>query len=380
MNAINAEPSVAEHALIWQGHIDGYDAEIWPNIGAQRAQVEQALVAEGVSLPLPHRSEWGREFGGPDSLFIALRGADGKYRFGFTVDVSRSRALPGHLLLRVKRFGATADAAAAAAGLRALHRYVQEQPRILRVYFEIFTRNHDLRLELAQLANELGYTQSPNASSYKNTVVVDLTPEESEIFAAFDRSARRNVKAPGKKGFETTAITDTVYVDRMHELMEETLARTGGQYEKMAWAQLIDFSSQHPELARVVGTFLPESSEPEALVSFAWGAFHGDHATHTNAASTRAIKSNVALSYAVSWDLICWAKRNGASWFDFGGVTQGSLEDTDSLGGISDFKRFFSKDVVTVGDEWILEPHPLRARLAKMVSSAARQTRKVING
>ena len=66
-----------------------------------------------------------------------------------------------------------------------------------------------------------------------------------------------------------------------------------------------------------------------------------------------------------------WAKRGGARFFDFGGVTAGSLASDDPLGGISDFKRYFTETLVQVGAEWSYEPRPGRAQAARMVKSAS---------
>src|SRR5262249_5348396 len=41
--------------------------------------------------------------------------------------------------------------------------------------------------------------------------------------------------------------------------------------------------------------------------------------------------------------------------------------------GISDFKRFFSRHMVTVGEEWVLEPHPLRTRMDRAISTLAKR-------
>ena len=69
-----------------------------------------------------------------------------------------------------------------------------------------------------------------------------------------------------------------------------------------------------------------------------------------------------------------WAKRVGAEWFDFGGITPGTQADpTDPLGGISDFKRYFGTDVVTVGEEWVFVPRPVRAAIAGMVAKLGRR-------
>ena len=67
-----------------------------------------------------------------------------------------------------------------------------------------------------------------------------------------------------------------------------------------------------------------------------------------------------------------WAKSQGVTWFDFGGITVGTQGDPDDpLGGISDFKRYFSRDVVEVGEERVFEPRRLRAGLARGIGTGA---------
>jgi lipid II:glycine glycyltransferase (peptidoglycan interpeptide bridge formation enzyme) len=70
--------------------------------------------------------------------------------------------------------------------------------------------------------------------------------------------------------------------------------------------------------------------------------------------------------------MIRWAKATGAEWFDMGGVTLEEGEET-ALEGISRFKRYFSREVVEVGAEWALEPAPVKARIARMISHNARR-------
>ena len=77
-------------------------------------------------------------------------------------------------------------------------------------------------------------------------------------------------------------------------------------------------------------------------------------------------------THVLAWELIRWAKRHGASFFDLGGVTPSTHTGPDPFQGISAFKRFFSKTEVTLGDEWVLEPSPLKAGLARVVTSVAR--------
>ena len=71
------------------------------------------------------------------------------------------------------------------------------------------------------------------------------------------------------------------------------------------------------------------------------------------------------LLYAPLWELIRWARAGGARWFDFGGITLTDPDASDPLQGISDFKRFFCRDVAKVGGEWRLDPPSLAGRAWK---------------
>jgi lipid II:glycine glycyltransferase (peptidoglycan interpeptide bridge formation enzyme) len=75
--------------------------------------------------------------------------------------------------------------------------------------------------------------------------------------------------------------------------------------------------------------------------------------------------------------LIAWSKRLGARWFDFGGVPLPTEknESDQPLSGITDFKRFFCDQITEVGEDWILEPRPIRALIARAVRTAATQAR-----
>ena len=116
-----------------------------------------------------------------------------------------------------------------------------------------------------------------------------------------------------------------------------------------------------------MGLFRTDQSGPQGLLAFAWGCFHGDHAHYSTAASTRATDLRVPMAYSLAWELMQWARAQGAAAFDFGGISVGTHGDDDPLGGISDFKRYFQGATVRVGEEWILEPSPAAARLSRML-------------
>lgn len=351
---------------------ENFTAEIFHDVGPERERFEEELLNSGVALPLPHRCAWARSTRSARSWFIGTRDGKGKCSCGFAVEVTKSRALPGYLLLRAERFGPALTNEARDVALRALADYTRQHRRILRVSLRVFSRDAEVRNAIARVITGLGFRPQPASHSYTGTVVIDLTPDESEIFSSLHKTARQNIRALSKKGYTVRCITDPVYAKRMDDLTQETMARNKGKYRKQDWAGRIELSNQYPALSRLVGAFQPGIVGPESLVAFVWGCGHGDHAAYTAAASTRAIDSNVSLTYAPVWNLICWAKRNGGSWFDFGGITSEALGHYDPLRGVSDFKRYFSGQVVTVSAEWTLEPHPLPARLANGVASLRR--------
>ncbi|MBD0320265.1 MAG: GNAT family N-acetyltransferase [Gemmatimonadetes bacterium] len=241
-------------------------------------------------------------------------------------------------------------------------------PRTLRLNLEILDRDPAARARIAAVLAERGFTRSDPPNVYVDTLVMDLTPDEDALFSALHRSARRNVREAEKQGLELRPISDPALADRLDALLEETMARTGGRYVPQDWAGRMKLAAERPELARLVGLFIKDATGPESLLAFAFGCAHGDHGQYSDAASTRATDVRVSLAYPLLWDIILWAKRGGMSWFDLGGVTRGNLGDeADPLGGISDFKRFFTRELATVGEDWVLESSSIRARLARAV-------------
>jgi hypothetical protein len=131
------------------------------------------------------------------------------------------------------------------------------------------------------------------------------------------------------------------------------------------WPAVLAATRADPGLSRVVGLFRTDVEGDAALLAYTWGRHHGDHAEYHVGASTRDPAIRTPLAYPLMWELITWARRTGARWFDLGGVTAGGGDDP--LGGISDFKRYFSERVEEVGEEWELEPHAARAALARAI-------------
>lgn len=340
---------------------------------------ERALAAVGHPLPLEHRSNW-EEMRDPDtSWFLQLHDPAGGCVLGCAVDVARSRALPGHQILRVPKFGTAAAAGALPSAVRELATIARHQSKVLRLHLEVFSREPEVHDAVAAACTEAGFEPVRPPRNYEETAIIDLTPDLDDIFDGLHSTGRRHVRAVNKNPVELRLVDQPAYAARLAELLEETLERTGGTAEDRDWARIMEFCQRHPRDARLVGLYHRERSGPASLLAYALGYNQGDHVQYSTAASTRDAGVKMPLAYSIAWDLVKWAKGLGVGWFDFGGITRGSHDDPDDArGGISDFKRYFTRDVVRVGSEWVLDPNPSRARFARLIGTAAATARRFL--
>lgn len=333
-------------------------------LGPERALWEWRILACGLHLPMADHAEWARVTG-LSTWFLGVEGIDGECLGGCAIQVHPSRALSGYRILRVERFGGSVAAAAWEPTLLALATVGERTPRILRLYVELFALEAGKLPALSLGARRAGLLPSPHPRCYGTTALVDLTPAISAVFEGFHKTARQNIRAAGKYPVKVSSIDDQRLVPRMNELLRETLARTGGGFESQPWSEILEFSRVRPDRSRVVGLFRTDKGDPNLLLAFAWGRFHGDHVQYATAASTRSADLKVPMAYPLAWDLIQWAHQQAARHFDFGGLSEGSHGSADPLGGISDFKRYFKGEPARVGDEWMLEPSRVAAGIAR---------------
>ena len=346
--------------------------------GTAREAAEQELEKQGIVLPFPQRGEWHQAMGESSSALVVAHDADGRARAAAGIGIGRTRALPLHSIYRVERLASSETDAGDVALLKAIADAAYSDPFCIRLHLGIFEPEPERRLRLGALLGEAGFVKAQHPESYRRTPSLDLQASEEDLFAKVASSARRNVRAPAKRGFQLVPLEDPAYVGKIEELMDESFRRTGGSAIPLPWAAILRRSGRSPNRSRVVGLFKPNDTAPASLIAFAWGCVNGKYVTYEAGAATRQEGlGNLPLAYAPLWDLIAWAKRIGATWFDFGGVpTIGDTATADPLSGISDFKRFFCERIIEVRDEWTLEPRPVRAMIARTVSAAAHRIRR----
>jgi len=333
-------------------------------------------------MAIYHRAVWARAArgAGVSSSLFAVRDAAGRCTAAFAAQTTATRALPGHSVVAIPRLGIGAggfDRNQLEAAITLLVDRARANRRILRVVADVFSLDAAARDETSELFRRHGFKRVPVVRSYERTLLLDLRPSESELFAALHTKARQGVRSVDKFPIRIKTAEDTTLSERFEELNAQTRARTGGENHRPDWAAFIDMSRQSPDLSRIVVLEKTADGGREAVIAFAWACLHGDVAEYKESASSRS-ERRIPTTYPLLWDLILWAKRSGAKWFDLGGVTGGGHDGDDPLAGISDFKRRFTKHEVDVGEQWELYPHPRRAALAAGVTRVASLARSLL--
>jgi len=352
------------------------NVELITEPGAAWEACEASLDAQGASLPLYHRAIWARAAAGAgvSNFLIAIRGTDGGCRAGFAFESSRSRALPGHRSISIHRLGIGSggiDESSLEAGLRELTALATRDQSVLRVTVDAFAIESEARARTAEALRRRGFLRVAATRSYERTLMLDLAADEESLFAGLHKNARNRIRNVTKFPVRLATAESVELASRLEKLADDTRERTGGERRHLNWRSFIEMSCRAPNRSRIAILERTDRGTPDSVLAFAWGCMHGEVAEYTESGSIRADDMKISTSYAILWDLIGWARRNGAKWFDLGGVTSGNMESGDPLGGISDFKRHFSQHEVEVGEQWEFYPHPRRAAVASAISRTA---------
>jgi hypothetical protein len=335
-----------------------------------RLAMENELIERSAGVTVQDRAFWTS---GPEEAgFVVVHDPTGVPVLGFSMRATRSRALPGYFILRVRRLGGSADERAVRAGIRAAARFARTRRRVLRLAVELFIPGEAARQAVGVECRAQGLLPAHDMRSYSETILIDLRPAADALLSGLSKTGRQNVRAVGKNPVAIRVIDDVRLASRLDGLLNETLARTGGGSRPHDWPAIIDWSRRYPGAVRLAGLFDERPGTAEPLLAFALGFNHGGYTEYATAASTRRTDLRMPLAYGLAWELMLWGKSAGARWFDFGGVTRGTQGSGDVLGGISDFKRYFSTQTVEVGAEYTLEPHPLPALAARISGALAR--------
>jgi lipid II:glycine glycyltransferase (peptidoglycan interpeptide bridge formation enzyme) len=167
------------------------------------------------------------------------------------------------------------------------------------------------------------------------TLELDLSPDEDALMAAMDKDTRWSVRQGPKRGVTVRDVSDDEGLRAFYDLYAltgqraEFITRTWDYYRSI-WRALIDAKLATLRLAYVDGG--------PVAGAMTWRC--GERVVYqTGATNDAARKSHAA--YALLWECIIGAKREGAKRFDFGGIPTDVERKDDPMHGPYVFKRGF---------------------------------------
>jgi GNAT superfamily N-acetyltransferase len=328
---------------------------------------EAELDERAFPLPLASRTSWAKYLGSRNHAFAIARTPDGQVAGLIGIEETPTRALPGH---RVIRLHSVEDAYATDVGSALLDAVVDRargSGRVLSVAVELECLGEGARGYLREALEARAFRQVRSERIPSRTLALELSPSEDAIQSSFSATTRTRLRRARKLGIDVRPLTSDALCDFMNAMLHQTFARTRGRIESTDWTAIMAMSNEVPRHSRLIGVFDGARSGPDALVAFAWGHNSGSRAVYHMGASIRSSGAKIPLLDLAMWDLIAWAKREGAHWFDFGGVSAAEGAGDDPLAGISEFKRRFCRNEIAFGEEWVFEPSPAKASIARSV-------------
>lgn len=199
----------------------------------------------------------------------------------------------------------------------------------------------ELAPELAGPAlRDAGYRRSTqDIQPVLATLVLDLAPDEDTLMAGLEKDTRWSVRQAAKRGIRVREGSDEAALRAFYDLYATTGGRAGfitrtWPYYRDTWGTLIAAGLATLRLAYADG----------AAVAGAMIWRCGERALYQTGATNAAGRTSYA-AYALLWECIIGAKRDGRRMFDLGGIPLDLGRKDDPMYGPYLFKRGFGGDV-----------------------------------
>jgi serine/alanine adding enzyme len=174
--------------------------------------------------------------------------------------------------------------------------------------------------ELDAFLRGAGFRTAERTLGQRSSVRLDLTPVEDELFAAFSKGHRADVKRAERDGVIVRFGTDESAVDELHRMLIATTERKTFEYHTAAYYRTM--WRLFGDAARLYMAELNGEVVAASLV-LAWG----DNGFYLFAGSNRA-GLNSRAGHLLQWHAIRWAKQRGAKTWDLWGIAdaRGQME------------------------------------------------------
>lgn len=214
-------------------------------------------------------------------------------------------------------------------------------------------------LRLQHALTERGWLLSNEQIQFKNTMVIDLRPDQETLLMQMKSKTRYNIRLAERRGVtvRTGGVPD---IDLLYQLYAHTAVRDNflirnKTYYQTVWGQFFSAGLAEPLIAEVDG------QPVGALVIFhfsgtAW-YIHGmsldDH-------------REKMFSYLLQWQAILQAKARGCAAYDMWGAPD-HFNESDAMWGVYRFKEGFGGQVVRTLGAYDYPLRPIRYRFYQQI-------------
>lgn len=206
-----------------------------------------------------------------------------------------------------------------------------------------------MRLELDQQHDEellaslkdAGWRKTKNHVQYRDTIKVDLHPNEDDIWMSMKSRGRYEVLQAQKYGVKAVEVdVNDVNLNKMYELLQITSTRNKFYIRDKKFT--LDYWHQFGKKGMLRLFFAYHEGD---LLAAATIIVNGDLAWYKEGGSVRE-KSQMMAARALQWEIIKALKKSGINSYDLGGIPSPKSQQSSSMHGIYVFKSAFSKQTV----------------------------------
>ena len=207
-------------------------------------------------------------------------------------------------------------------------------------------------VEITQALVRRGWRFSPEQVQFRNTVMLDLRPDENALLAAMKSKTRYNIRLARRHGVSIREGSEED-LPLLYRMYAETADRDSfvirsEEYYRDIWGSMMHSGRAQPLIAEV------EDLPVAALILFHFA----DRGWYMYGMS-RALHREKMPNHLLQWETVRWLKNRGYTFYDMWGAPD-EFSDSDPMRGVFQFKMGFGGEVIRSLGAWDFAPSPLR--------------------
>lgn len=192
-------------------------------------------------------------------------------------------------------------------------------------------KTYSIGSTVSEMLKSRNWRFSDSQIQYKNSVFLDLEPDENELLNRMKQKTRYNIRLAEKKGVRVR-VADVNELKRLYEIYAETSVRDNfvirpQEYYLTVWRLFIDAGMAFPLVAE------DESGILAGLILF----ILGKRAWYLYGMSTQVNREKMP-NYLLQWEAMKFAKETGCTIYDLWGAPD-KFDHSDSMQGVFRFKE-----------------------------------------